>query len=148
MSIPYSNRLVTLGASNRLCKAFGVKISSNIQIAQFAANAGFDALFIDLEHGWLSHEQAQALCTVALLTGISPLVRVPHQCGNGFVQRVLDGGAMGVIFPHIHSLGLCRRPIPRLVFRSFRQARPARIPDPRLLEKYARAKPVITTFDR
>ncbi|RGP63942.1 transcriptional regulatory [Fusarium sporotrichioides] len=33
--------------------------------------------------------------------GITPFVRVPHQCGNGFVQKVLDGGAMGVIFPHI-----------------------------------------------
>ncbi|KGO75807.1 Pyruvate/Phosphoenolpyruvate kinase [Penicillium italicum] len=45
------------------------------------------------------------ICTAALLIDITPFVRVPYQCGNGFVQRVLDGGAMGVVFPHIHNKG-------------------------------------------
>jgi 2-keto-3-deoxy-L-rhamnonate aldolase RhmA len=50
--------------------------------------------------------EAANLCHVGLLAGITPFVRVPHQCGNGFVQRVLDGGAMGVIFPHVESAGM------------------------------------------
>jgi 2-keto-3-deoxy-L-rhamnonate aldolase RhmA len=100
-----SNNLHTCFASNKLCKAFGIKISTNTQIVALALNAGFDSLFIDLEHAFLTLGEASNLCTAALLAGITPFVRVPHQCGNGFIQRVLDGGAMGVIFPHIHSAG-------------------------------------------
>lgn len=100
------NNLHTCAASGQLCKAFSIKISSNNQVVLLARNAGFDALFIDLEHGWLSVAEASNLCTTGLLAGITPFVRVPHQCGNGFVQRVLDGGAMGVVFPHIHSAGM------------------------------------------
>lgn len=31
-------------------------------------------------------------------------MRVPHQCGEGFIQRVLDAGAMGIVVPHIHGV--------------------------------------------
>ena len=101
----YKNNLHVCMSSNKLCKAFSIKLSTNAQVVQLARNAGFDALFIDLEHAWLSLADASNLCNVGLLAGITPFVRVPHQCGNGFVQRVLDGGAMGIIFPHIHSAG-------------------------------------------
>ncbi|KIX95352.1 uncharacterized protein Z520_08869 [Fonsecaea multimorphosa CBS 102226] len=70
-----------------------------------AAAAGFDALFIDLEHSALSVNDASQLCTIGLLAGTTPFVRVPYQCGDGLVQRVLDGGAMGVIFPHVSTRG-------------------------------------------
>lgn len=76
---------------------------TNPQIVRLAKNAGFDSLFIELEHSTLSLDQASALCSAGLHIGITPFVRVPYQCGDGFVQRVLDGGALGVIFPHIHS---------------------------------------------
>ena len=72
---------------------------------QLAATNGYDALWIDLEHSVLSEEHANNICTVALLSGVTPFVRVPHECGSGYVQRVLDGGAMGVVFPHIHNEG-------------------------------------------
>ncbi|PLB45414.1 Phosphoenolpyruvate/pyruvate domain-containing protein [Aspergillus steynii IBT 23096] len=97
------NSLYLQAGANQVCKAFGIKISSNGQVVITARNAGFDSLFIDMEHAWLSLEQVSNLCQVGLLAGITPFVRVPHQCGNGFVQRALDGGAMGIIFPHIHS---------------------------------------------
>jgi 2-keto-3-deoxy-L-rhamnonate aldolase RhmA len=54
-----------------------------------------------LEHSSLSLAEVSALSYTATLTGITPLVRLPWQCGAGYVQQVLDGGAMGVIFPHI-----------------------------------------------
>ena len=72
-------------------------------MVQLAANSGYDALFIDLEHSTLSLNDASLLCMAGLASSITPFVRVPYQCGDGFVQRVLDGGAMGVIFPHIHN---------------------------------------------
>jgi len=99
------NNIQSVAGANQLCKAFGIKISTNAQVVLLARNAGFDSLFIDLEHSWLTLSDASNLCNTALLAGITPFVRVPHQCGNGFVQRVLDGGAMGVIFPHVHSAG-------------------------------------------
>ncbi|OAA60351.1 Pyruvate/Phosphoenolpyruvate kinase [Niveomyces insectorum RCEF 264] len=99
----YSNNLLKSVKANAVCKAFGIKITPGAQVVQLAHNAGFDALFIDLEHGWLSLDDTTTLCNVAHLVGITPFVRVPHQCGNGFVQRVLDGGAMGVFFPHIDA---------------------------------------------
>jgi 2-keto-3-deoxy-L-rhamnonate aldolase RhmA len=88
-----------------LKKAFGVRLVTNTSVIQLASNSGFDAIFVDLEHSTLSIDDASALSTAALNVGLTPLVRVPHQCGNGFVQRILDGGAMGVVFPHIHTRG-------------------------------------------
>lgn len=102
----FPNNLHDCLVQDKLCKAFGVKISSNVQTVLLARNAGYDALWIDLEHGWLTLGEASNLCLTSLLAGMTPLVRVPHQCGNGFIQRVLDGGAMGVIFPHIHGAGM------------------------------------------
>lgn len=126
------NNLLTLASQDRLCKvrtappstyaprglnevmaaylfiprqAFGIKITTDITIVSIAATAGYDCLFIDLEHTTLSLRDASQLCLAALPLGITPFVRVPFQCGRGFVQRVLDMGAMGVIFPHVHSVG-------------------------------------------
>lgn len=83
----------------------GVRLVKNPVIVSLAAESGFDALFIEMEHSGISIDEANNLCMTALLAGITPFVRVPYQCGFGFVQRVLDGGAMGVIFPHIHCKG-------------------------------------------
>lgn len=84
-------------------QAFGIRLVTNPAIVQLARNGGFDALFIDLEHSTLSIDDASQHCAAGLQLGITPFVRVPYQCGNGFVQRVLDSGAMGVVFPHIHN---------------------------------------------
>ncbi|KGO42817.1 Pyruvate/Phosphoenolpyruvate kinase [Penicillium expansum] len=86
-------------------KALGIRLVTNPAVVQLAKNGGFDALFVDLEHSTLSVNDASQICTAALQIDITPFVRVPYQCGNGFVQRVLDSGAMGVVFPHIHNKG-------------------------------------------
>ncbi|KAI6764964.1 hypothetical protein SNK04_013600 [Fusarium graminearum] len=95
------NNLIAKVAAGQLCKALGVRLVTNPQVVQLARNASADSLFIDLEHSTLSLNDASTLCITGLNTGITPFVRVPHQCGNGFIQKVLDGGAMGVIFPHV-----------------------------------------------
>jgi 2-keto-3-deoxy-L-rhamnonate aldolase RhmA len=86
-------------------QALGVKLIPTTEIVSIAKEAGYDSLFIELEHSSFSLSQASQLCAAGIMSGITPFVRVPHQCGNGFVQRVLDGGAMGVIFPHISTVG-------------------------------------------
>lgn len=74
---------------------------TNPLVVQLARNAGFDALFIDLEHSTFSLADASAIACTGLLSGLLPYVRLPYQCGMGYVQQVLDGGAIGVIFPHV-----------------------------------------------
>ncbi|KAF5011805.1 hypothetical protein FDECE_2095 [Fusarium decemcellulare] len=97
------NTLKTRFAAGQLCKALGVRLVTNPQVVQLAKNASFDSLFIDLEHSNLSIDDASKLSCAGISAGLTPFVRVPHQSGNGFVQRVLDAGAMGVIFPHVQS---------------------------------------------
>ncbi|KIL92422.1 hypothetical protein FAVG1_04833 [Fusarium avenaceum] len=97
------NNLQAKFTTGGLCKAFGIRLVTNPSIVQLAYNAGFDAVFIDLEHSTLSIDDASRHSMFATILGVTPFVRVPYQCGNGFVQRVLDGGAMGVVFPHIHN---------------------------------------------
>ncbi|PNP53877.1 hypothetical protein FNYG_15670 [Fusarium nygamai] len=99
------NTLKTKTATGQLCKALGVRLITNPQVVQLARNANFDSVFIDLEHSTLSLDDAGKLSGAALALGITSFVRAPHQCGNEFVQKVLDAGAMGIIFPHIQCTG-------------------------------------------
>ena len=99
------NNLLRLKAQDKVCTAFGIKIIPGGEIVHIAKSAGYDSLFIDLEHTTLTIQNAGQLCITAISAGITPFVRVPHQCGYGFMQRVLDAGAMGIIVPHIHSVG-------------------------------------------
>jgi 2-keto-3-deoxy-L-rhamnonate aldolase RhmA len=73
---------------------------------QLAKTAGYDSIFVDLEHSNFSISEAHVLCSTALLLGITAFVRVPYECGSGYVQRILDGGAMGIVFPHVNTVGL------------------------------------------
>ena len=71
-------------------------------VPAIAAACGFDAVYVDLEHTSTSLETASMLCASAVGAGISGLVRVPSQ-EPSLIARVLDGGAVGVIVPHVNS---------------------------------------------
>jgi 4-hydroxy-2-oxoheptanedioate aldolase len=110
-----------------------VRLVRGIEIARIAKTAGFDSLYVDMEHSSLSLETTGQICIAALEAGITPLVRVP---GVADVSRVLDAGALGVIAPHVQSAAEARRyveaakfpplgqrsaagPLPHLHYRSF-----------------------------
>jgi 2-keto-3-deoxy-L-rhamnonate aldolase RhmA len=57
----------------------------------------------------MSVKEASQICTTALTASITPFVRVPYECGDGYVQKTLDAGARGVIFPHVNSAEGARR---------------------------------------
>src|SRR4051795_6316435 len=85
-------------------------------IPMLAAAAGFDAVYIDLEHTATSLETTSLLCSGAIAAGITPLVRVPSHA-HQYLTRSLDIGAMGVIVPHVdtraeaeHIASACRFP--------------------------------------
>ena len=65
--------------------------------AIFAA-AGFDFVFIDMEHGNYSMETVADLIRGAKSAGIATIIRVPH-LETHFISRVLDAGAEGIMVP-------------------------------------------------
>jgi 2-keto-3-deoxy-L-rhamnonate aldolase RhmA len=87
-------------ARGEVVSSITVRLVRGIEIARIAKTAGFDSLYVDLEHSSFSFETTGQICMAALAAGITPLVRVP---GVAEVQRVLDGGALGVIAPHVRS---------------------------------------------
>jgi 2-keto-3-deoxy-L-rhamnonate aldolase RhmA len=72
------------------------------QIAQVLATAGFDFMYIDMEHSVLSIETVGSLCHSALAAGLVPIVRPPAKDPH-LLTRPLDGGAMGLLVPHVDS---------------------------------------------
>ena len=84
-------------------QTLGLRLVTNPLVVQFARNAGYDAIWVEMEHSTFSITEASALASTGMLAGLTPIVRVPYQCGMGYVQQVLDSGAMVVIFPHIVS---------------------------------------------
>lgn len=79
-----------------------VRLVRSVEIAQIAKTAGFDSFYIDMEHNSFSFETTAQLCQAGLAAGIAPFVRVPSIAPHD-ISRALDGGALGVIAPHIHS---------------------------------------------
>jgi 2-keto-3-deoxy-L-rhamnonate aldolase RhmA len=79
-----------------------IRISRTLHAVAIARAAGFEALYVDMEHSSVSFEDASQLCLAARLAGVTPLVRVAsHEPYD--INRVLDGGAAGVIVPHIDT---------------------------------------------
>ena len=54
-----------------------VRLVRGIEIARIAKSAGFDLLYIDLEHSPLSLDATGQISMAALALGIAPFVRVP-----------------------------------------------------------------------
>jgi 2-keto-3-deoxy-L-rhamnonate aldolase RhmA len=79
-----------------------VRLVSSVEIVRIAKTAGFDALYIDLEHSAFSIQTTSQLSVMALEAGIPALVRVPPKTQD-YIPRVLDGGALGVIAPDVRS---------------------------------------------
>ncbi|KIW55004.1 hypothetical protein PV05_07322 [Exophiala xenobiotica] len=105
------NNFLEVVSQGRVCTALGIKVINSNEVISLAKSAGYDTIFIDLEHSVFTERDSSRLCSAALLGGITPFVRVPYECGHGYIQRVLDGGAMGIVFPHISSADEARRAV-------------------------------------
>jgi 4-hydroxy-2-oxoheptanedioate aldolase len=89
-------------ARDEVVASMTVRLVRTIEIARIAHTAGFDTLYVDVEHSSFSLETTGQICMAALEAGIAPFVRVPANTPD-YISRVLDGGALGVIAPHIRS---------------------------------------------
>jgi len=84
-----------------------VLTTASPEVAEVLALAGFDWLFIDLEHGSMSTQDAQR--AIQAVAGRSfTVVRVADGTAEN-VKRVLDTGCDGIIAPHINSAPDARR---------------------------------------
>jgi 4-hydroxy-2-oxoheptanedioate aldolase len=88
--------------AGELSIGMGVKAVRSVEIGRIMKTAGYDFLFIDLEHGPTSVETAYQISVAALDANIAPIVRVPH--GElAMATRCLDGGALGIVIPHVDT---------------------------------------------
>lgn len=88
--------------AGKVAFGLGVRSSRTIDVARAAASSGYHYLFIDLEHSTIDLDTAAQICVAGLDAGVTPLVRVPSH-DHAFSARILDGGAQGIVVPHINS---------------------------------------------
>ena len=89
-------------AAGELVLCMNLRLARTVDIAMVAKAGGYDALYVDMEHSPYSIETTSTICAAALGIGITPLVRVPSHDAH-WSSRVLDGGAQGVIVPHVNN---------------------------------------------
>ena len=102
----WANHLNRKLARGEVAVSMIVRMSRGPEVGAIAQAAGFDSLYVDLEHSPLGLETVSVLCHSAQAAGVTPLVRVPAIEG-GLITRVLDAGAMGIVAPHVASAADC-----------------------------------------
>jgi 2-keto-3-deoxy-L-rhamnonate aldolase RhmA len=102
------NTTLHLLRGGSLALGFGVSHLRTAATPMLAKAAGYDWLFIDMEHGAFSIHEATQLCLAALPTGITPIVRV---CTDALDEgtRALDNGAQGLVIPHVDTPAQAKR---------------------------------------
>jgi 2-keto-3-deoxy-L-rhamnonate aldolase RhmA len=66
------------------------------------SNAGFDFVYLDMEHGRFGLENAVDLLQTIRLSNMVPLVRVPDN-QYYWIARLMDAGAQGVMIPRVEK---------------------------------------------
>lgn len=94
--------------AGELAIGVGLRQARTVDIGKIMRQCGYDWIFIDMEHNTMSIDMAAQISVAAQDAGITPIVRVP-----GFehfhATRVLDGGALGVVVPHVDTAEVAAR---------------------------------------
>ncbi len=99
----------------QLSLGIGIRLTRSVEIAKAMAVAGFDWLFLDMEHGVMSLEACAQISTAALDAGIAPIARVPNG-EYAIATRALDNGALGIVMPHVDSAAEAKEVVNRLKY--------------------------------
>ena len=77
-------------------------VTDDPQVAEFLAQAGFDEICVDQQHGLADQSTIGALFRAIELHGVAPTTRVPS---NDFavIGKALDLGALAVIIPMVNN---------------------------------------------
>ena len=101
--------------AGQLSLGVGVRMTRSVEIAPAMAAAGFDWLFLDMEHGTMSLDACAQICVAALDAGIAPIARVPNG-QYSIATRALDNGAMGIVMPHVDTAAEARDVVEKLKY--------------------------------
>ncbi len=101
---PFKEKL----ARGEIVSSMTIRLVRTGEIALIAKTAGFDAVYVDMEHSSFDFEQTSQICMMATATGVVPFVRVAANTPE-YISRVLDGGAMGVIAPDVRTAEEARK---------------------------------------
>lgn len=72
--------------------------------AEIMAEAGYDALTVDVQHGALDYGDALPMFQAMRASGVFPMARASWR-EPGIVMKLLDAGAMGIICPMVGTAG-------------------------------------------
>ncbi len=102
------NRMKAAMAAGKLATSFNVNRWRSVDVAEIARAAGYEWLFLDLEHGTQSEDLAGQIAITAMALGVTPIARVGT---DQFYQaaRLLDAGAQGIVFPHVDDPARARQ---------------------------------------
>lgn len=85
----------------------GLRNARTSEIVRMASGAGYDLIWVDLEHSSMSIDCAAALAATATDLGMISWVRVPER-DYGVIGRLLDCGCGGIISPKIETAAEAR----------------------------------------
>src|SRR5437016_7266702 len=80
----------------------GLQVYRSSEIPRALATAGFDYVFIDMEHGSYNLETVHDMIVSSNKAGITPIVRV-GEVQYTLCARLLDQGAQGIILPRVED---------------------------------------------
>src|SRR5580692_2145311 len=100
---------------DQLSLGVGVRMTRSVEIAAAMASAGFDWLFLDMEHGTMSLDACAQIASAALEAGITPIARVPNG-QYSIATRALDNGVLGIVMPHVDTAAEAREVVERLKY--------------------------------
>ena len=69
--------------------ALGIRAARTTDAVRWAKAAGYDTIWVDMEHSSLPVDTVSQLCSCAVDIGLMPWVRVPER-DYGTINRVLD----------------------------------------------------------
>jgi 2-keto-3-deoxy-L-rhamnonate aldolase RhmA len=95
-------------AAGQIALGMGLRQARTVDMGRVLAACGYDWAFIDMEHNTMGIDTAAQIAVACHDAGVTPLVRVPGY-EHYLATRLLDAGAMGIVFPHVDTAEQARR---------------------------------------
>jgi 4-hydroxy-2-oxoheptanedioate aldolase len=90
---------------------FGGTVSStDVNIYCSMATAGFDFLWIEMQHSPITHQDVATMLRACKGSPAVPFIRVPD-ASEGDIQKATDNGALGIIVPMVDSVEKIRNAV-------------------------------------
>ncbi len=88
----------------------GTVLSSDPEIYCAMANAGFDYMWIEMQHSPLTYHEVATMLRACKGSSAMPFIRVPDAT-EGDIQKATDIGALGIIIPMVESVEKVRNAV-------------------------------------